>query len=99
VAIRDGSAGCGACRTVTTLFGVGVEHHHGVYLVPEDDLDKIIWVVFANPQAQTQIERFFAPGNMPSLFGKSVHCECTGIRYTVGDTVIFRIVQARLFAR
>lgn len=75
------------------------ELHHGIYLVPEGNPDAIVWVVFANEQVGTRFEEFFAPGNMPSLVGKQVYCDCTGVRYGIGDGVIFRIAEARLFAR
>lgn len=98
-AIRDGSARCGACRTTTSRFIVGYERHHGFYLMTEHHPDAIVWIVFANRRVGEQFGHFLSPENLPSLYGKRAYCDCTGRRYTMGDTVIFRTAEARLFAR
>lgn len=98
-AISDGSATCGACRETTARFVVINELHFGFNLRPEGNIDTLIWPVFATPRVLTQFEQMFARDNIAALLGKRVYCDCTGVRYRLADTGIFRITDARLFAR
>lgn len=105
-AIRDGSATCGLCRTVTARFTITYDLHTPVILHPVDDPDGYIWPVVVNPRVAARFFGFLPPSigrsdeDVRRFNGRRTYCVCTGVRYTTrsGQTIL-RVERARMFVR